>query len=184
MGREIVEAEQHGKSRAAYGTKLLESLAGRLRKDFGDGYSIQNLRYMRQFYLVYPHLISDAARRKSAGAISPAIRHTVRGESGDAGSLVPIGHTPCGESWEPGLLHPNLAWSLYRHLIKVDAHDARAFCDSLFRARGLIVMLQSVTLRVSVSRHALMFQFGTSSGQPPVSEGAKNSTSLSSGCSV
>lgn len=129
VGREIVEAEQHGNSRAAYGTKLLESLAGRLRKDFGDGYSVQNLRYMRQFYLVYPRLISDTEPRKSAGVVPSAIRHTARGESGDDGSLVPIGHTPCGESWEPGLLHPNLAWSLYRQLIKIDSPDARAFYE-------------------------------------------------------
>lgn len=129
VGREIVEAEQHGKSRAAYGVKLFESLAAKLKKNFGDGYSVQNLRYMRQFYLAYPRLISDAVSRKSATVISTAIRHTVRGESSDDGWLVPIGHTPCGQSWEPGLLHPNLAWSLYRHLLKVDAPDARAFYE-------------------------------------------------------
>ena len=129
IGREIVEAEQQGKRRAAYGTKLLESLAGRLRRDFGDGYSVQNLRYMRQFFLVYPRLISDVAPRRPSGAISRKIRHTARGECGDDGSLVPIRHTPCGESWQPGLLHPNLAWSLYRHLIKVETHDARTFYE-------------------------------------------------------
>ncbi len=129
IGREIVEEEQMGKRRAAYGNKLIESLAARLRKDFGDGYSVQNLRYMRQFYIAYPRLISDTESRKSESAISSAIRHTVRGESGDAGSLVAIGHTVCGESWEPGLLHPNLAWSLYRHLIKIDFPDARAFYE-------------------------------------------------------
>lgn len=50
IGREIVEEEQKGKRRAAYGDKLVESLAAKLRKDFGAGYSVQNLRYMRQFY--------------------------------------------------------------------------------------------------------------------------------------
>lgn len=129
IGREIVEEEQKGKRRAAYGNKLVESLATRLRKDFGDGYSVQNLRYMRQFYVAYPRLISETVSRKSATGISTTIRHTVRGESGDNGSLVPIGHTLCGESWQPGLLHPNLAWSLYRHLIKVDSADARAFYE-------------------------------------------------------
>jgi hypothetical protein len=84
---------------------------------------------MRQFYLVYPRLIADAAPRKLAGVIAGAIRRTARGEWGVDGSLVPIGHTPCGESWQPGLLHPNLAWSLYRHLIKVDAPDARTFYE-------------------------------------------------------
>lgn len=129
IGREIVEEEQTGKARAAYGVKLLDSLAVRLRKDYGEGYSVQNLRYMRQFYLGYPHLISDALRRKSATVISSEIRHTLSGEFPAAISPSAIGHTLCGESWVPGQLHPNLAWSLYRQLLKIESPDARAFYE-------------------------------------------------------
>ena len=129
IGREIVEEEQKGRRRAAYGFKLLESLAHRLKKDFGDGYSVQNLRYMRQFYLVYPQLISAAASRKSPTAISTEIRHTPRGESGSDATLAAIGHTPGGESWSPGRLQANLSWSLYRQLLKVDRPEARAFYE-------------------------------------------------------
>ncbi len=129
IGREIVEEEQKGRRRATYGTKLFESLARRLKKDFGDGYSIQNLRYMRQFYLGYPQLISETASRKSPAAISAEIRHTPRGESGSDTSLAAIRHTVCGESWSPGQLHANLSWSLYRQLLKVDRPEARAFYE-------------------------------------------------------
>jgi predicted nuclease of restriction endonuclease-like (RecB) superfamily len=31
--------------------------------------------------------------------------------------------------WKPGLLHPNLSWSLYRHLIRVELPQARAFYE-------------------------------------------------------
>lgn len=50
IGREIVEEEQHGKSRAEYGKALLEGLAVKLTKKYGKSFSNRNLRYMRQFY--------------------------------------------------------------------------------------------------------------------------------------
>jgi hypothetical protein len=54
IGRLIVEEEQAGKSRAGYGTRLLEGLAQRLTGEFGRGFSQVNLRNFRQFYLVFP----------------------------------------------------------------------------------------------------------------------------------
>jgi hypothetical protein len=54
IGREIVEEEQHGKSKAEYGAYIIKSLAARLKKEYGKGYVEQNLRNMRQFYSVFP----------------------------------------------------------------------------------------------------------------------------------
>lgn len=53
-GRDIVEDEQLGKLRPEYGAKTLEILAKKLKNDFGRGFDVRNLRYMRQFYLAYP----------------------------------------------------------------------------------------------------------------------------------
>lgn len=53
IGRKIVEEEQHGAKRAAYGTQLLNELSVYLTKNFGKGYSTDNLKLMRRFYLVY-----------------------------------------------------------------------------------------------------------------------------------
>lgn len=53
IGRDIIEEEQHGKKRANYGSFLLKSLAERLTKKYGRGFSISTLRDIRQFYLVY-----------------------------------------------------------------------------------------------------------------------------------
>lgn len=53
IGREIVEEEQKGASRATYGEELIKKLAAKLTHEFGKGYSISNLRNMRRFYLVY-----------------------------------------------------------------------------------------------------------------------------------
>jgi len=55
IGREIVEEEQRGHSRADYGARLIEELAGQLSKEFGRGFIPRNLRYMREFYQAFPN---------------------------------------------------------------------------------------------------------------------------------
>jgi predicted nuclease of restriction endonuclease-like (RecB) superfamily len=61
VGRLIVEDEQSGKTRAEYGKKVLEELAARLTADFGKGFTITNLKYMRSFYRAFPigHALRD-----------------------------------------------------------------------------------------------------------------------------
>ncbi len=54
VGRHIVEFEQGGETRAAYGKRLLSRLAETLTRDFGKGFDDRNLRNMRAFYLAFP----------------------------------------------------------------------------------------------------------------------------------
>ena len=60
IGRMIVEEEQAGESRAAYGKAQLQTLANQLSKQLGKGFDATNLRNMRQFYQLFP--IRDAVR--------------------------------------------------------------------------------------------------------------------------
>lgn len=53
IGRRIVEEEQNGKERADYGMYLLKDLSEYLTENFGKGFSLTNLKLMRQFYVVY-----------------------------------------------------------------------------------------------------------------------------------
>ena len=53
IGRMIVEEEQRGEQRAAYGTQLLKELSAYLTKNYGKGFSVANLKNVRQFYKVY-----------------------------------------------------------------------------------------------------------------------------------
>lgn len=62
IGHRIVEQEQQGKSRAAYGTGQLQQLADQLTARYGNGFDISNLRYMRLFYKAFP--IRDALRHE------------------------------------------------------------------------------------------------------------------------
>lgn len=60
IGRHIVEFEQEGARRAAYGKRLLSTLAKGLTAQYGKGFDERNLRYMRDFYQTFP--IWDAVR--------------------------------------------------------------------------------------------------------------------------
>lgn len=54
IGQLIVEQEQQGEARAAYGKALIKSLSKQLSEEFGKYYSERNLFYMKQFYLAFP----------------------------------------------------------------------------------------------------------------------------------
>ena len=53
VGKRIFQEEQNGKERAGYGKYLLKELSDYLSKQFGKGFSVTNLKQMRQFYLTY-----------------------------------------------------------------------------------------------------------------------------------
>ncbi len=54
IGRLIIEEEQKGKQKSDYGEYLLKNLSSSLSRDFGNGFSEQSLRNMRQFYRIFP----------------------------------------------------------------------------------------------------------------------------------
>jgi predicted nuclease of restriction endonuclease-like (RecB) superfamily len=54
IGRMIVEDEQGGQKRAAYGKQVLQELALKLSDEFGAGFDVSNLRNMRRFYQAFP----------------------------------------------------------------------------------------------------------------------------------
>jgi hypothetical protein len=60
IGQRIVEEEQNGEQRAAYGKQLLFELSKELSREFGKGFDERELRRMRQFYVMFP--IRDSLR--------------------------------------------------------------------------------------------------------------------------
>lgn len=53
VGRIIVEHEQESKERAGYGKQTLIQLSKELTKEFGKGFSVSNVQFMRRFYQTY-----------------------------------------------------------------------------------------------------------------------------------
>ena len=53
VGRIIVEHEQNNQERAIYGRQTLKELSKELTKEFGRGFSVSNIQFMRRFYQTY-----------------------------------------------------------------------------------------------------------------------------------
>ena len=54
IGKSIME-EQRNEERAEYGTGLLQELSAQMTSDFGKGFTVANLKNMRQFYQIFPN---------------------------------------------------------------------------------------------------------------------------------
>ena len=52
IGRVIVE-KQGGNNKAEYGAALIKNLSKKMTKEFGKGFTVANLKNMRQFYLIF-----------------------------------------------------------------------------------------------------------------------------------
>ena len=53
IGKSIVE-QQGGEEKAQYGVRLIAELSKQMSTDFGKGFTVANLKNMRQFYLTFP----------------------------------------------------------------------------------------------------------------------------------
>jgi predicted nuclease of restriction endonuclease-like (RecB) superfamily len=123
IGQQIVEAEQSGKARADYGKALLKTLSVQLSGEYGSGFSVSALQYMRGFFLGYPELLANQHALRVDFGLSPAlqprqpIQHALRVKStGDTAVLA-------------GLLHPDLSWTHYRTLLKISRKAVRDFYE-------------------------------------------------------
>ena len=121
IGRLIVEEEQGGESRAVYGTRLIPELSRRLTLEYGKGFDESNLRNMRRFYLAFPNQIQDAVRLESA--LSSSKGDAVRAES-PKGPRFSISKekSPIPTA---SFLRPELSWTHYRLLLRVENPRAR-----------------------------------------------------------
>lgn len=126
IGREIVEEIQSGRERAEYGDKVVEKLSARLTDRYGKGFSEPNLQWFRKFYLVYKERIAipyPAGTESGAGLPAHAVSRTMCVESASTGIPCPMGtELPAGFS-------PQLSWSHYRALMRVDNAAARDFYE-------------------------------------------------------
>jgi predicted nuclease of restriction endonuclease-like (RecB) superfamily len=122
IGREIVEEVQRGKGRAKYGEKVVETLSRQLVERYGSGFSVTNIWYFKQFYIAF----QDRTR----------IPHPLGGESSETSILHPTGRelTPVQIAYPPGTeslpgFSPQLSWSHYRALMRVENREARDFYE-------------------------------------------------------
>jgi len=132
IGRRIIQEEQRGEDRAAYGEEVIRTLAGRLTGEFGKGFSLSNLRSMRQFYVQNQDRIGQSMTDEfNAPAIGQsmtgqlAILQTASGKSGSS----PIRQSLTGELGNPALRPFTLSWTHYVFLLGVKDPNERSFYE-------------------------------------------------------
>jgi hypothetical protein len=130
IGREIVEEVQGGEERAAYGKKVIEELSARLNERYGQGFSFRNLELFKQFYLSYKERFTILRPSGAEFGTSQIVRPMGTESSGSEIYL------PMGRKLEilspPGIesgFSPQLSWSHYRALMRVNSVDARDFYE-------------------------------------------------------
>lgn len=129
MGYYIVEFEQRGEDRAAYGEQLLKKLEKRLNT---KGLNERRFREFRRLYLVYPQLKDNIIQFVMS---ENGIRHTLTAEFTE-----PIRHTACAElqstnnqdnKWHipAHRLFNKLPYSHLKFISKIDNPIKRAFYE-------------------------------------------------------
>lgn len=93
IGRRIVEEQQQGNRRAAYGEALVERLSEDLTARFGRGFGRRNLHQMKAFYLAFPEIVQMASAQLDSGA-GTLIRATASLESHDPVRPLPAEQSP------------------------------------------------------------------------------------------
>ena len=145
IGREIVQEIQGGKGRAAYGEQVLDELSQNLCARYVEGFSKTSLKYFRTFYLAYADRGPQKGRTTGdlfAAPPSPAPKGRTACDlltAPDPKSVMqrtpgaellppaPICHPPGSEALSG--FSPQLSWSHYRALMRVEKVEAREFYE-------------------------------------------------------
>ncbi len=155
IGRRIVEQEQRDKGRAEYGKEVLKALAERLTEEVCKGFSLSNLKSMRQFYLQNQDRIGQTLTGQ-LGSLPPATKKvevsrkssekTAKGSSNQPWAVpsfvdkksqsvtgqFPISQTLTGkfasEVQTPSCPF-NLSWKHYVFLLGIKNPDERSFYE-------------------------------------------------------
>jgi predicted nuclease of restriction endonuclease-like (RecB) superfamily len=147
IGREIVEGLQGGAERAKYGRTVLEDLSRRLTEQYGKGFSVPNLQNFRKFYQAYsgrisisyplgtkfenPSISYSAGTKLEGKKLDPSDGELESGENyhpeGDESTSLQKRSSAGGESVQG--FSPQLSWSHYRVLMRVENTNARDFYE-------------------------------------------------------
>ena len=122
IGRLIVEHEQAGNLKAEYGKATIIALSKKLSKEFGQGFSIDNLENMRNFFIVFqykfPLVKSEPVARKSS---TKKISQTLSAELQYLKSE-PVARKSFSQEFP-------LSWTHYVILSRIENADERSFYE-------------------------------------------------------
>ena len=133
IGRRIVEQEQHGKGRAAYGEEVIKALAIQLTEEFGRGFSLSNLKSMRQFFVQNRNRIGQSVTGQLAPASTwkslPFPSENLQTLSAKS-AATPKSQTLTGQLESPPSSRPfTLSWTHYVFLLGIKNPDEHSFYE-------------------------------------------------------
>ena len=118
IGRRIVKHEQKGQKRAAYGAEIVRELSLRLTEEFGRGFSVTNLKLMRQFFIENQRRIGQQATDQL-----PAL--SIGQQATDQLALTKKSQRSAAKSRNPF----TLSWTHYVELLPVKDPGERRFYE-------------------------------------------------------
>ena len=122
IGRMIVEEEQNGKERAAYGKQVLKELSKELTKEFGKGFSVDSLERIRNFYLIYSKS-ETLSRIFNFQKSETLLRNSDNEKTETLSSELDLQKTQTLFSFF------KLTWSHYSFLMRIDDENERSFYE-------------------------------------------------------
>ena len=125
IGREIVQELQGGGERAEYGRRVVEDLSARLTERYGHGFAVTTLQYFRKFYLAYAERCANIPRPMGVESARALASHQKPRPLG-VELAAPQKSRPTSDESPQGF-SPQLTWSHYRALMRVENIDARDF---------------------------------------------------------
>lgn len=136
LGRLIVEKEQQGKAKAEYGKETIAELSKHLTKEFGNGFSISNLEYMRSFFITYGLKFAQLSIPQTvSGESFLSISQTSSGNSlrKQKSKTLSAKYVQTENSETPSRISISelfpLSWSHYVTLLRVKNNDERSFYE-------------------------------------------------------
>lgn len=118
LGKRIAEEELKGEDRAEYGAEVIKSLAKKLTKEYGKGFSKLNLWYFLRFYKAFPKIIYTASRQSDLLSWSH-YRTLLRVEDDTARNW--YAHEAATQGWSVRTLDRNIATQYYHRLLMTHA---------------------------------------------------------------
>lgn len=119
VGQYIVDDEQQGEQRAQYGQAVLKKLSVRLTDKYGEGWSVENLKLCRRFYVIYSNSVNTVYPIDRTKAI-PCIANSTENDSR-------ISETLYRESKKEQSF--TLSWSHYLVLMRIKNEEERRFYE-------------------------------------------------------
>ena len=114
IGRLIVEHEQLGNVKAAYGSATIKALSRKLTKEFGKGFSERNIEQMRAFYVAFASKTVPISIPQTLSAESAATKSVETLSQKSINSLFPL-------SWSHYIILSRIENELEKSFYEIEA---------------------------------------------------------------